>query len=798
MNREEGTSRSKLSAHSSLLDKSTEKINFLFKKCKNFLNLKNEEISLYFKIDFNETTFGESQKYIITQDSITPLNYTATLSVSINDSTTLDDIAYKPVVITLIEVLPKEKKQKEEKIQTYGQCSLNLFDFLKGEVSSELKLQIHPTPGSSLESLPAEQTLPELEIEISTEQPLINEDDSAKCNFFTVGVDSMYALPESWTTNVKEYAYTAAMPLPQTEEKDSTLVIVNGIQRQPTDPIVKKKRWTDTRGIQAINALYNHNSQLEDQDLEEIGDFLSKEDKEYRQISEKEKARIVWQSERRAYMNQQSNNTFRDYILKTRYWPVEIFRTAVPTGVKGKREEDLSVSYHGVAYIDMAPLLYPGATSIKGAYKIHPFTDTDYTTRTKRKTGVIDDTLKQINSLYDRNFALSPMKKDQKNVEKKDVKKVVKDAIPDGHDLNQSNQNMIDAKSFIVIDLKFEKPLIPRKPFEVLVKNVAELIPPRPKYPLKTNSSEKAVEDYHNQVKSIVASLIEDYRMSMIENDDQQDGLTNKEDDIEQRRRKLLYELNSSGKYFAFKEQLKNSVIKIVREKFLRTNALNDPDEMQQFLSELYVFLTDELHKALNETMIVEDVPLPDHNLTDIEQMKHFAVEAEMNRNFDLAAYYYQERIARDKSKDNFNHWLDYAVFNILIEDYARSEECLKECIAIDQNDINGLLLYSVICTMQEKNDIAETFLERVIVQDKENIVAWTLYAILYEQRGEELNADITFKKAIKLNQVDKTRNTETPMTRTATATANTANGDQNTNEQSEEMLIKKQDEGEF
>ena len=48
-----------------------------------------------------------------------------------------------------------------------------------------------------------------------------------------------------------------------------------------------------------------------------------------------------------------------------------------------------------------------------------------------------------------------------------------------------------------------------------------------------------------------------------------------------QRRKKLLYELNSTGKYFAFKEQLKNSVIKIVREKFFKTSALNDPEEFQ-------------------------------------------------------------------------------------------------------------------------------------------------------------------------------------------------------------------------
>ncbi len=54
---------------------------------------------------------------------------------------------------------------------------------------------------------------------------------------------------------------------------------------------------------------------------------------------------------------------------------------------------------------------------------------------------------------------------------------------------------------------------------------------------------------------------------------------------------------------------------------------------------------------------------------------------------------------------------------------------------------------------MQEKIDTAEIFLERVTAQENENLVAWTLYAILYEQKGMELNAELTLKKVIKLNQ---------------------------------------------
>lgn len=41
--------------------------------------------------------------------------------------------------------------------------------------------------------------------------------------------------------------------------------------------------------------------------------------------------------------------------------------------------------------------------------------------------------------------------------------------------------------------------------------------------------------------------------------------------------------------------------------------------------------------------MNVDEVPASEYAFNDTKQMKHFALEAEMNRNYDLAAYYYQE-----------------------------------------------------------------------------------------------------------------------------------------------------------
>lgn len=57
------------------------------------------------------------------------------------------------------------------------------------------------------------------------------------------------------------------------------------------------------------------------------------------------------------------------------------------------------------------------------------------------------------------------------------------------------------------------------------------------------------------------------------------------------------------------------------------------------------------MHKLLNDYLTVEDDSSPaaldtattTAHFTDVQQLKHFAVEAELNQNYDLAAYYYQE-----------------------------------------------------------------------------------------------------------------------------------------------------------
>jgi len=97
--------------------------------------------------------------------------------------------------------------------------------------------------------------------------------------------------------------------------------------------------------------------------------------------------------------------------------------------------------------------------------------------------------------------------------------------------LSQSVQQSLESKSFIVIDIKFEHPLIPRKPFDNLTKRVSDLIPPRPKYPLRTNNAQKAVTDYHSQIKNILDSVLDDYRSFFSEENEALTSTGNQEED---------------------------------------------------------------------------------------------------------------------------------------------------------------------------------------------------------------------------------------------------------------------------
>ena len=86
------------------------------------------------------------------------------------------------------------------------------------------------------------------------------------------------------------------------------------------------------------------------------------QDAKFRIKSECEKPRVSWNVQQRSWLPSSTSQALLDQLSKCSIWPVEVARMSVPvTGGKGKgKEEEPALSYHAVAYVDLAPLLYPG------------------------------------------------------------------------------------------------------------------------------------------------------------------------------------------------------------------------------------------------------------------------------------------------------------------------------------------------------------------------------------------------------------------------------------------------------
>ena len=115
---------------------------------------------------------------------------------------------------------------------------------------------------------------------------------------------------------------------------------------------------------------------------DESGDLTSQRDVEFRQHCERSKPRVVWNAETRCYLSALETETLMRSLSRCSIWPVEMTRVLSAATGKGKSKDETQLSVHGVAYMDLASLLYPGATRVFGAYPVVGFSETDQSNRT--------------------------------------------------------------------------------------------------------------------------------------------------------------------------------------------------------------------------------------------------------------------------------------------------------------------------------------------------------------------------------------------------------------------------------
>ncbi|KAM6054297.1 cilia- and flagella-associated protein 70 isoform 1-T1 [Chlamydotis macqueenii] len=684
-----------------------------------------------------------------------------------------------------MEALQKEKKQKEKTVPL-GQAVVDLLPLLQGQCSFKVSAPLYAVPTSPSESLQPEAK-GGLEVTVCTKEPLLSAAQLSDGNLLSVTLEAAYSVPEVFDPTGPLYNYMACLQIPAAGEKEFPLVFKNGSLKLAgeKEPLPRPKKWP-LANVMAPGALSIPNSFIVGGPYEdEHGELNKREDVEFRIQAESTK-RIVWDMERRCYLDPAAVVILQKRIAECRYWPVEICRMPVASPSKGetskadKGDKATRISFHGVAYVNMVPLLCPGVKQIRGAFPVFAYQDSEVFEKTKSQHSVFQDLRTQLSLTKDESqtpgVSTPPSRAVPSKTQKEDKEKITReknsnkrmpsapksqlsDTTENVTRVSLDGQQYTEAGTFLVMEIKLDKALVPKRLREELIRRVKQMIPPRPPLPPRTAGAKKAVEDYHNHVTSIAGAILSEYRELFGKQLPDQGAVDHQT--LEEQKRQLNFELNSSGKYFAFKEQLKYAVVKIVREKYLKTTAFETQEQFQAFLSELYVYLVDQMHVALNQ-LFSEEAPSPAllSSMT-AEQLWLFAHEAEVNKDYKLASLYHQQRVAQDQR--NIQCWLDYGAFCLLIEEPTKAQECFQQALSLDPHHIPSLLLCGIVAVTLQHYEKAEIFFEAACCSEPSSIVAWTLSGLFYELQNNNIQVELAFSEAKKLLQAQLAKERSVP-----------------------------------
>uniref|UniRef100_A0A672NPY7 Uncharacterized protein n=1 Tax=Sinocyclocheilus grahami TaxID=75366 RepID=A0A672NPY7_SINGR len=165
-----------------------------------------------------------SQKLDVPVDKDVVYNFTCSFECS-EVAHTLDDVAHKPVILTVFEILPKEKKQKEEKTTVLGQAVVDLLPLLRGQCSFSSTVLLHAVPGS-----PAD-VASTLDVTVHVPEPLLSDAQRSDSNVLMVTVETAYSVPDVWnpaSTPPSHYIAALQMPVSATV-RDKFLLFSNGV-----------------------------------------------------------------------------------------------------------------------------------------------------------------------------------------------------------------------------------------------------------------------------------------------------------------------------------------------------------------------------------------------------------------------------------------------------------------------------------------------------------------------------------------------------------------------------------------
>ena len=294
-------------------------------------------------------------------------------------------------------------------------------------------------------------------------------------------------------------------------------------------------------------------------------------------------------------------------------------------------------------------------------------------------------------------------------------------------------------------------PWAPPRPAET---SVAELLPAREPVVVPEESAEAAAaRAFREEVTRAATGLAEEYAAMFTGAPEETEDGSKAPDGAAIRRKRLVFELNRSGKYHDMKERLKDAASEIVKSRFFTASSVrpDDRDEMDAKYDELYVHLVEEMHAALadlgsspeetEKRRTESEAAAEDAKRASLLRLKRLADEYEINDAHVDAEKWHQERVLLTE-KNDAAVWCAYGAFLSRRARFGAAEEAFKEALRADETCVDALRALTCLSLRDEEYHRAEVFGQAVTSSAAPgDEVAWTLLAATYARLERETDA---------------------------------------------------------
>ncbi|XP_022258101.1 cilia- and flagella-associated protein 70-like [Limulus polyphemus] len=117
-----------------------------------------------------------------------------------------------------------------------------------------------------------------------------------------------------------------------------------------------------------------------------------------------QKLNIIWNTCQHVWLSKNDLQSVKERISNVSHIPVEIAKIPLSgkrsTGKAKMIDDELPYSNHGIAYMDLSPLLFPGVTKVKGAFPVGVYRETEMLEMTKQRSFLASGGIQMVTSLF--------------------------------------------------------------------------------------------------------------------------------------------------------------------------------------------------------------------------------------------------------------------------------------------------------------------------------------------------------------------------------------------------------------